>query len=249
MKIIVPVKRTIDPNVRVRIVQDGSGVETKNIKMGMNPFCEIAVEEALRLRQAGKVEEVVVVTVGTSICEDVLRHGLAMGADRAILVETENDLQPLGIAKSLKAIVEQESPNLVILGKQSIDDDNNQTGQMLAALLGWPQGTFVSKIELNDEKILITREVDDGLETLALTLPAVITTDLRLNEPRYLSLPNIMKAKKMPLKKISAQDLDVDLQPRLLVISVSEPLKRSGCIKVQSVHELVEKLHNEARVI
>ena len=253
MKILVPVKRTIDSDVRVRIKQDGSGVENKNIKMGMNPFCEIAVEEALRLKEAGTVEEVVVITVGSTVCEEVLRHGLAMGADRAILVDTLIDggfeLQPLGIAKSLKVVVERESPDLVILGKQSIDDDNNQTGQMLAALLGWPQGTFASKIQLGDGKTIVTREVDDGLETIALTLPAVITTDLRLNQPRYLNLPNIMKAKKMPIDHLAAVDLDVDLQPRLLVLGVTEPPERSGCIKVQSIEELMDKLHNEAKVI
>ena len=249
MKILVPVKRTIDPNVKVHIKQDGSGVETKNIKMGMNPFCEIAVEEALRLKEAGKVEEVIIVTIGSTKSEEVLRRGLAMGADRAILVETGLELQPLGIAKSLKAIVERELPDLVILGKQSIDGDNNQTGQMLAALLGWPQGTFASNIELDNEKLIVTREVDDGLEVIALTLPAVITTDLRLNQPRYLTLPKIMKAKKMPLNQLTAEDLRVDIQPRLVLSGVSEPAKRSGCIKVQSIEELVDKLHNEARVI
>jgi electron transfer flavoprotein beta subunit len=253
MKILVPVKRTIDPNLRVRINQDGSGVTTKNIKMGINPFCEIAVEEALRLKEAGTAEEVVVVTVGTTICEEVLRHGLAMGADRAILVDISIEggltLQPLGIAKTLKSVVEDELPDLVILGKQSIDGDNNQTGQMLAALLGWPQGTFASKIEPGEEKLIVTREVDDGLERVALGLPAVITTDLRLNQPRYLKLPNIMKAKKMPITRLTGKDLDVDLRPRLLVLGLSEPPKRSGCIKVQSIEELVDKLHNVAKVI
>ena len=253
MKILVPVKRTIDANVQARIKQDGSGVETKNIKMGMNPFCEIAVEEALRLKEAGKVEEVVVVTVGQTVCEDILRHGLAMGADRAILIDISIDselvLQPLGIARALKAVIEDELPDLVILGKQSIDDDNNQTGQMLAGLLGWPQGTFASKIELAEQKVIVTREVDDGLERIALKLPAVITTDLRLNQPRYLSLPNIMKAKKLPLNHIAATDLKLDLQPRLLVSGIGEPPKRSGCKKVDCVEELVDKLHNEARVI
>ena len=249
MKVLVPVKRTIDSDIKVRIKLDGSGVETTNTKKSMNPFCEIAIEEALRLREAGKVDEVVVAAVGTKNCEEVLRHGLAMGADRAIIVETEHVLQPLRIAKFLKAVVEQELPDLVILGKQSIDEDNNQTGQMLAALLDWPQGTFASKIELRDEKVFVTREVDDGLETLALTLPAVITTDLRLNQPRYLNLPNIMKAKKMPLNCLKAEDLDVELQPQLLVLGVSEPPKKSGCTKVQSIEELIDKLHNEVKVI
>ncbi|MGK0298155.1 MAG: electron transfer flavoprotein beta subunit [Gammaproteobacteria bacterium] len=249
MKILIPVKRTIDANVRVRINQDSTGVEIKNIKMGINPFCEIAVEEALRLRESGKVEEVIVVTVGPKTSEEVLRHGLAMGADRAILIETEELLQPLGIAKILKVVVERESPDLIILGKQSIDDDNNQTGQMLAALLGWPQGTFASRIELSSDKAIVTREVDDGLETVALNLPAVVTTDLRLNQPRYLSLPNIMKSKKMPLDHFAAADFDGDFKPRLMQLGLSEPAKRSGCIKVQSIEELVDKLHNEARVI
>jgi electron transfer flavoprotein beta subunit len=249
MKILVPVKRTIDANVRVRINQDSTGVETKNIKTGINPFCEIAVEEALRLRESGKVEEVIVVSIGPTASEEVLRHGLAMGVDRAILIETDELLQPLGIAKLLKAVVERESPDLIILGKQSIDEDNNQTGQMLAALLGWSQGTFVSKIELSVEKAIVTREVDDGLETVALTLPAVITTDLRLNQPRYLSLPNIMKSKKLPLDRIKGVDLDIDFQPRLKLLGLNEPPKRSGCIKVKSIEELVDKLQNEARVI
>jgi electron transfer flavoprotein beta subunit len=249
MKILVPVKRTIDANVRVSVRKDGSGVETANVKMAMNPFCEIAVEEAIRLKEAGKAEEVVLVSVGTGKCEEVLRNGLAMGADRALLVESDAVLQPLGIAKALKAVVGKESPDLVILGKQAIDDDNNQTGQMLAALLGWAQGTFASKVEPADGRIRVTREVDGGLETLSLTLPAVITTDLRLNEPRYIKLPNIMKAKKKPLDRLAPDDLGVDLAPRLKVTSVAEPPGRSGGVKVGSVEELVDKLHNEAKVI
>jgi len=253
MKILVPVKRTIDANVKVRIKQDGTGVETRNIKMGMNPFCEIAVEEALRLREAGKASEVVVVSVGTTASEEVLRHGLGMGADRAILVEIniENGLvlQPLAIARLLKVVVERESPGLVILGKQSIDDDNNQTGQMLAALLGWPQGTFASKMELDETQVIVTREVDNGVERLALTLPAVVTTDLRLNQPRYLSLPNIMKAKKKPMDRLVSADLAVDLNPRLQLSGFVDPPQRRGCVMLGSIEELVDRLHDEARVI
>jgi electron transfer flavoprotein beta subunit len=252
MKIVVPVKRTIDPNVKVRLRQDGTGVESKNIKTGMNPFCEIAVEEALRLKEAGQASEVIVITVGTANAEDVLRHGLGMGADRAILIDTapgESALQPLSIAKLLKSLVLREQPGLVILGKQSIDEDNNQTGQMLAALLGWPQGTFASKVALDPQQVIVTREVDAGLERLALRLPAVITTDLRLNQPRYLKLPNIMKAKKMPIEKLVASDLVAELRDRLQVLGLSEPSRRSSCTRVQSVAELVDKLKNEARVI
>jgi electron transfer flavoprotein beta subunit len=253
MKILVPVKRTIDASVKVRIKQDGTGVETRNIKMGMNPFCEIAVEEALRLREAGKVSEVVVVSVGTTASEEVLRHGLGMGADRAILVEINIDgglvLQPLAIAKLLKVVVDRESPGLVILGKQSIDDDNNQTGQMLAALLGWPQGTFASKVELDEREVIVTREVDHGLERAALTLPAVVTADLRLNQPRYLSLPNIIKAKKKPMDRLASADLAVDLQPRLQLSGFVAPPQRRGCVMLGSIEELVDRLHDEARVI
>jgi len=249
MKILVPVKRTIDANVRVSVRKDGSGVETANVKMAMNPFCEIAVEEAIRLKEAGQAEEVVLVSIGTAKCEEVLRHGLAMGADRALLVEADAELQPLGVAKALQAVVGKESPDLVILGKQAIDDDNNQTGQMLAALLGWAQGTFASKIEPGDGRVKVTREVDGGLETLSLTMPAVVTTDLRLNEPRYIKLPNIMKAKKKPLDKIAGDELGVDLSPRLSVTAVAEPPVRSGGVRVESVEELVDKLHNEAKVI
>ena len=249
MKILVPVKRTVDPNVRVRLKRDGGGIEQQGIRMGMNPFCEIAVEEALRLKEAGRAAEVIVVTLGAGVCEDVLRHGLAMGADRALLVETDAVLQPLGIAKALQAIVEKESPGLVILGKQAIDDDNNQTGQMLAALLGWPQGTFASRVEMGEGEVTVTREIDNGLERVCLALPAVITTDLRLNQPRYLSLPNIMKAKKKPLDRMAAADLGVDLEPRLEILEITEPPKRGGCVMVRSAAELVDKLHNEARVI
>ena len=249
MKILVPVKRTVDANVRVSVKSDGSGIETANVKMAINPFCEIAVEEAIRLKEAGKAREVVLVSIGTKKCEEMLRNGLAMGADRAILVESVEILQPLGIAKALQAVVGRESPDLVILGKQAIDDDNNQTGQMLAALLGWGQGTFASKVEPADGRVNVTREVDGGLETISLALPAVITTDLRLNEPRYLKLPNIMKAKKKPLDRISPEDLGVDLSPRLQVLGIAEPPRRSGGVKVGSVAELVDKLHNEAKVI
>ena len=249
MKILVPVKRTVDANVRVSVKSDGSGIETANVKMAINPFCEIAVEEAIRLKEAGKAREVVLVSIGTKKCEEILRNGLAMGADRAILVESVEILQPLGIAKALQAVVGRESPDLVILGKQAIDDDNNQTGQMLAALLGWGQGTFASKVEPADGRVNVTREVDGGLETISLALPAVITTDLRLNEPRYLKLPNIMKAKKKPLDRISPEDLGVDLSPRLQVLGIAEPPRRSGGVKVGSVAELVDKLHNEAKVI
>ena len=249
MKILVPVKRTVDANVRVSVKSDGSGIETANIKMAMNPFCEIAVEEAIRLKEGGKAREVVLVSIGTKKCEEMLRNGLAMGADRAILVETGEILQPLGIAKALQAVVGRESPDMVILGKQAIDDDNNQTGQMLAALLGWGQGTFASKVEPVDGRVNVTREVDGGLEMVSLALPAVITTDLRLNEPRYLKLPNIMKAKKKPLDRISSEDFGVDLSPRLRMLGMAEPPRRSGGVKVGSVAELVDKLHNEAKVI
>lgn len=249
MKILVPVKQTIDANVRIRVKADGSGVEKKDTKLAMNPFCEIAVEEAVRLKEAGQADEIVVVSIGTAASVDILRHALGMGADRGILVTSEDGLEPLAIARILRLIVERESPGLVILGKQSIDADNNQTGQMLAALLGWPQGTFASKIELQDGSIMVTREVDGGLERLALQRPALITTDLRLNEPRYLSLPNIMKAKKKPLERIAADELGLDLAPRLELLGVSEPAQRSGCTMTDSVEELVDRLHNEARVI
>ena len=249
MKILVPIKRVVDPNIRVRVKSDHSGVETANLKMAMNPFCEIAVEEAVRLQESGKATEVVLVTIGSSQCQDVLRTGMAMGADRAILVETDAVLQPLGLAKLLKAVIEKESPGLVISGKQAIDDDNNQTSQMLAALLGWPQGTFASKLEFDGEQVLVTREIDGGLETIRLRLPAVISTDLRLNEPRYVKLPNIMKAKKKPLEVIKPEALGVDITPRLKILKVEEPTKRSAGVKVANVAELVAKLRNEAKVI
>ncbi|MCC5810368.1 MAG: electron transfer flavoprotein subunit beta/FixA family protein [Ectothiorhodospiraceae bacterium] len=249
MKILVPVKRVVDYNVKVRVKADGSGVETANVKMSMNPFDEIAVEEAVRLKEAGKAEEVVIVSLGTSQSQETIRTALAMGGDRGILVETDTELQPLAVAKALKAIVEKESPELVILGKQAIDDDSNQTGQMLAALLGWAQGTFASEVVLDDGKINLTREVDGGLETISFTLPAVVTADLRLNEPRYAKLPNIMKAKKKQLDTMTPDDLGVDVSPRLKTLKVAEPPKRSGGVKVADVAELVEKLKNEAKVI
>lgn len=249
MKILVPIKRVIDANVRVRVKSDHTGVETANVKMTMNPFCEIAVEEAVRLREAGNAGEIVVVTVGGSQCQDILRNALAMGADRAILVETGAEMQPLAVAKALKAVVEKEAPQLVILGKQAIDDDNNQTGQMLAALLDRPQATFASRVEVNGGRVIVTREVDGGLETLSLELPAIVTTDLRLNEPRYVKLPNIMKAKKKPLDTLPLDDLGIDAAPRLRTLKVEEPPTRSAGIRVADVRELVDKLKNDAKVI
>ncbi len=249
MKVLVPVKRVVDYNVNIRVKADGSGVETANVKMSMNPFDEIAVEQAIRLREAGQVEEIIVVSVGPAKSQETIRTALAMGADRGILVQTDVGTEPLGVAKLLKQLVEKEGPELVILGKQAIDDDCNQTGQMLAALLGWPQGTFISKLALADGGLDITREVDGGLEKLKLRLPAVLTVDLRLNEPRYASLPNIMKAKKKPLETITPEDLDVDVTPRLTTLKVTEPPKRQAGVKVGSVAELVEKLRNEAKVI
>ena len=249
MKILVAVKRVVDYNVKVRAKADGSGVETANVKMSMNPFDEIAVEEAVRLQEAGKAKEIVAVSLGVAACQDTIRTALAMGADRGILVETDTELQPLAVAKLLKAVVEKEQPDLIILGKQAIDDDSNQTGQMLAALLGWPQGTFASKVEIGAGEINVTREVDGGLETVKLNVPAVITTDLRLNEPRYASLPNIMKAKSKPLAQKTPADYGVDTAPRLRTLKVEEPAKRSAGVKVGSVAELVDKLRNEAKVI
>ena len=249
MKILVPVKRVVDYNVKIRVKPDGSGVELNNVKMSMNPFDEIAVEEALRLKEAGKAEEVVVVSVGPAKAEETLRTGLAMGADRAILIETADQTEPLAVAKLLKAVAEEEKPDLVILGKQAIDDDCNQTGQMLSALLGWGQGTFASKVELGDGKVQVTREVDGGLQTVELKLPAIVTTDLRLNEPRYASLPNIMKAKKKPLDKKAPGDYGVDTAPRLKVVKTEEPAGRKAGVKVASVDELVSKLKNEAGVL
>ena len=249
MKVLVPVKRVVDYNVKIRVKADGSGVETANVKMSMNPFDEIAVEEAVRLKEGGTATEIVVVSVGPPAAQETLRTALAMGADRGILVQTDAELQPLAVAKALKAVVEREQPRLVIMGKQAIDDDCNQTGQMLAALLGWPQGTFASKVVPGDGTVRVTREIDGGLETVELTLPAVVTTDLRLNEPRYASLPNIMKAKKKPLETLSPADLGVEVAPRLKTLKVAEPPKRQAGIKVGSVAELVDKLKNEARVI
>ncbi len=249
MKILVAVKRVVDFNVKVRVKSDGSGVETANVKMSMNPFDEIAVEEAVRLKEAGTATEIVVVSCGAPACQETLRTALAIGADRAILVETDVELQPLAVAKLLQKIALKESPSLVILGKQAIDDDANQTGQMLAALLGWPQATFASKITKTDEKLQVTREVDGGLETIAIKLPAVVTTDLRLNEPRYVTLPNIMKAKKKTLETLKPDALGVDVAPRLATLKVVEPAKRKAGAKVADVKALVEKLRNEAKVI
>ena len=242
MKILVPVKRVVDYNVKIRVKADGSGVELANVKMSMNPFDEIAVEEALRLKEAGKATEVVVVSIGPQQAAETIRTGLAMGADRGILVKVDGVVEPLAVAKLLKKLVEQEAPQLVILGKQAIDDDCNQTGQMLAALLGWPQGTFASKVALGDGSVDVTREVDGGLQTVALKLPAIVTTDLRLNEPRYASLPNIMKAKKKPLDETSAEALGVDVAPRLKVLKTTEPAGRSAGVKVANAAELVSKL-------
>ncbi|MBG6208941.1 electron transfer flavoprotein beta subunit [Labrenzia sp. EL_126] len=249
MKILVPVKRVIDYNVKVRVKPDGSGVDLANVKMSMNPFDEISVEEALRLREAGKASEVIVVSVGPQQATETLRTGLAMGADRGILVKTDEITEPLAVAKILKAIVEAEEPGLVIVGKQAIDDDCNQTGQMLAALLGWSQGTFASNIELGDETADVVREVDGGLQTVRLKLPMIVTTDLRLNEPRYASLPNIMKAKKKPIDEKTPEDFGVDTTPRLTVVTTTEPPAREAGIKVASVTELVDKLKNEAGVL
>jgi len=251
MKVLVPVKRVVDYNVKVRVKSDQTGVDIANVKMSMNPFDEIAVEEAVRLKEKGLVTEVIAVSCGVAQCQETLRTAMAIGADRAILVETpaDLDLQPLAVAKLLKALVDKEQPGLVILGKQAIDDDANQTGQMLAALADLPQATFASKVELSADKVSVTREVDGGLETLSLTLPAVITTDLRLNEPRYVTLPNIMKAKKKQLDTLKPEDLGVDVAPRLKTLKVSEPPKRGAGVKVADVAALVEKLKNEAKVI
>ena len=249
MKILVPVKRVVDYNVKVRVKADGSGVETAGVKMSMNPFDEIAIEEAVRLKEKGVATEIVAISVGLPACSETIRTALAMGADRGILVETEMAVEPIAVAKLLKAIADKEQPQLIILGKQAIDDDMSATGQMLAALLGWPQGTFASKVTVEDGGITVTREVDGGLETVALTLPAVVTTDLRLNEPRYASLPNIMKARKKPIDNVKPADLGVDPTPRLTVLKVTEPAKRLAGQKVASVAELVHKLRTEAKVI
>lgn len=249
MKVLVPVKRVVDYNVKIRVKSDGSGVDLANVKMSMNPFDEIAVEEAVRLKEGGKAEEIIAISIGPAQAQETLRTALAMGADRAILVKTDDKVEPLDVAKILKKVVESESPDLVVLGKQAIDDDSNQTGQMLAALLGWPQGTFASKVDLGSGTVDVTREVDGGLITVSLKTPAVITTDLRLNEPRYASLPNIMKAKKKPLEEKSPSDYGVDISPRLKVLKTSEPAKREAGVKVESVAELVDKLKNEAGVL
>ena len=249
MKVLVSIKRVVDFNVKVRVKADGTGVETANVKMSMNPFDEIAVEEAVRLKEAGAATEIIVVSCGVQACQETLRTALAIGADRAILVETEVDLQPLAVSKLLKSLVDREKPGLVILGKQAIDDDSNQTGQMLAALLGWPQATFASKVKITGEKMEVTREVDGGLETLSVKLPAVVTTDLRLNEPRYVTLPNIMKAKKKTLENLKPDALGVDVAPRLSVLKVTEPPKRKAGAKVADAKTLVDKLRNEAKVI
>ena len=249
MKVLVPVKRVVDYNVKVRVKSDGSGVDIANVKMSMNPFDEIAVEEAVRLREKGVVTEVIAVSCGVTQCTETLRTAMAIGADRAILVETDVELQPLAVAKLLKALVDKEDPQLVIMGKQAIDDDSNQTGQMLAALADWPQATFASKVDVQGAVANVTREVDGGLETLGVTLPAVITTDLRLNEPRYVTLPNIMKAKKKTIDTFKPEDLGVDVAPRLKTLSVQEPAKRSAGVKVADVAALVDKLKNEAKVL
>ena len=249
MKVLVPIKRVIDYNVKVRVKADNSGVELANVKMAMNPFDEIAVEQALRLKESGGADEVVVVSIGPSQNQETIRTGLAMGADRGVHIEASHDIEPLAVAKLLKEVVARENPGLVFVGKQAIDDDCNQTGQMLAALLGWAQGTFVSGIEIGDDKATVIREVDGGLEHLEISMPAVVTVDLRLNEPRYASLPNIMKAKKKPLDSLTVEELGVDVSPRLTVVKVEEPEARSAGIKVADVSELVNKLKNEAKVI
>ncbi len=250
MKVLVAVKRVVDYNVKIRVKADQSGVETANVKMSMNPFDEIAVEEAIRMKEAGKASEVIVVSLGSGASQETIRYGLALGADRGILVDAgDAELQPLAVAKLLRFVVEKEQPELVVLGKQAIDDDSNQAGQMLAALLGWPQGTYASKVVLEDGRVEVTREIDGGLETLSLDLPAVLTTDLRLNEPRYAKLPNIMKAKKKPLEVIPVADTGVDVAPRLTRLKVTEPPQRQAGVKVADVAELVDKLRNEAKVI
>ncbi len=248
MKVLVPVKRVVDYNVKIRVKADESGVDLANVKMSMNPFCEIAVEEAIRLQEAGAASEVVVVSIGPAQAQETIRTGLAMGADRGILVKHEDDVEPLAVSKLLKAVIEEEQPGLVILGKQAIDGDNNQTGQMLAALLGWPQGTFASEVKIDGETLHVTREIDGGLQSIKLNMPAIVTTDLRLNEPRYASLPNIMKAKKKPIDEKTPADYGVDVAPRLEIIKVSEPAAREAGIKVESAAELIDKLKNEAGV-
>ncbi len=249
MKVLVPVKRVIDYNVKIRVKADQTGVETANVKMSMNPFDEIAVEEAVRLQEAGTATEIVAVSIGPQQCQETIRTALAMGADRGILIQTDDEVQPLAVAKLLKAVVDKENPELVILGKQAIDDDSNQTGQMLAALLGWSQATFASKLDIEDRSANVTREIDGGLETIKVTMPCIVTTDLRLNEPRYASLPNIMKAKKKPIDQMAPGDLGVDTAPRLTTLKVVEPTKREAGVRVEDVAHLVDKLKNEAKVI
>ena len=249
MKILVPVKRVVDYNVKIKVKSDNSGVDLENVKMAMNPFDEIAVEEAVRLKEKKLCDEITAISIGSAKSEETLRTALAIGVDKGILVETEEEVQPLEVAKILKEVVKKNNPDLVLMGKQAIDDDSNQTGQMLAALLGWPQGTFASKLEINGKKINVTREIDGGLETLGMELPAIITTDLRLNEPRYASLPNIMKAKQKPVEKITPNDLNVEIKQRLKTLKVTEPPKKTPGIKVDSVKELISKLHEEEKVI
>ena len=249
MKVIVPVKRVIDANIKVRVRMDGSGVELNNVKMSMNPFCEIAVEESIRFKEAGKADEIIVVAAGPQQSQETLRNGLAMGADRGILIQTDVDLEPLAIAKLLKAVVEREQPGIVLMGKQAVDNDNNQTGQMLSAMLNWSLGTFVSKIEIEDDSFNVVREVDGGLETVRLSRPSVITVDLRLNEPRYASLPNIMKARRKEIEVLTPDDLGIDVTPRVTVLEVTEPPARNAGVRVQSAEELIDKLKNEAKVL
>jgi len=249
MKILVPIKRVVDYNVKIKVKSDNSGVDLENVKMSMNPFDEIAVEEAVRLKEKKICNEITTISIGSAKSEETLRTALAVGADNGILVETEEDIQPLEVAKILKEVIKKNSPDLVLMGKQAIDDDSNQTGQMLSALLGWPQGTFASKLEINGKKINVTREIDGGLETLSMELPAIVTTDLRLNEPRYASLPNIMKAKQKPIEKISPSDLNIEIKQRLKTLKVTEPPKKESGIKIDSVQELISKLHDEEKVI
>jgi len=249
MKILIPIKRVVDYNVKVRPMADESGVDLNNVKMAINPFCEIAVEEAVRLKESGVAEEIISVTIGSTAAQEQLRTSLALGADRAILIETDSEVEPLGVAKLLKAVVEKENPDLIIMGKQAIDGDNNQTGQKLAALLGYPQATFASELSINDGKAEVTREIDGGLQTVSVNLPAIVTTDLRLNEPRYASLPNIMKAKPKPLDVMQASDLGVDISPRISTLKVTLPPEREAGVIVETVDELVDKLKNEAKVI
>jgi len=249
MKILVPIKRVVDYNVKIKVKSDNSGVDLENVKMSMNPFDEIAVEEAVRLKEKKICNEITAISIGSVKSEETLRTALAVGADKGILVETEEDVQPLEVAKILKEVIKKNSPDLVLMGKQAIDDDSNQTGQMLSALLNWPQGTFASKLEVNGKKINVTREIDGGLETLSMELPAIVTTDLRLNEPRYASLPNIMKAKQKPIEKITPSDLNIEIKQRLKTLKVTEPPKKESGIKIDSVQELISKLHDEEKVI